>query len=58
MIATHSKMGGSYHALVLASEYTIPTSYIRNMQFSAGLTFPYTQLDTSKFVTACTAHTQ
>ena len=34
MIATHryspSKTGGSYHTLLLASEYAIPTSYIRN----------------------------
>ena len=40
MIATHrcspSKMGGSYYAVVLTSEYAIPISYIRKT-FSAGL---------------------
>ena len=43
MIASHryspSKMGGSYHVFVLASNYATPTSYIYAIAFSAGLNF-------------------
>ena len=51
MIATHRysplKTGGSYHTLILTSEYTIPTSYIHvrnSICYWTRMTFKYTKL--------------